>query len=182
MLYRILSAFSLSWRLSIMASNSLDALFYERKRKKGDRGIERSKIRTSTLKKTDRNSAVLGKSTLLPFVLANLHLIKLLSDELMSCAVSNIPSCWIRNQLFFFSLVLIQDPISALTHCQDSHKDEEPKPPHLKLQHQVHPLFPKWVDVIKDQSNDYINTIGFVSGNAILVGKRDDEFMRPVLT
>lgn len=39
---------------------------------------------------------------------------------------------------------------------------------HLELQHQVHPLFPKWVDVIEDQGNYDINTVGLVCGNAIL--------------
>lgn len=46
-LYRILSAFSLSWRLSMMASSSLDALFWEWKQgEKAGRGKENSKIRT----------------------------------------------------------------------------------------------------------------------------------------
>lgn len=42
------------------------------------------------------------------------------------------------------------------------------QPPHLELQHQVHPLFPKWVDVIKDQRYNNINSIGLMSGNTIL--------------
>ncbi len=42
---------------------------------------------------------------------------------------------------------------------------------HLELKHQVHPLFPQWVDVIKDQGDNDVNSVGLMSGNAILEKK-----------
>lgn len=54
------------------------------------------------------------------------------------------------------------------------HLDQDQKPEftplftHLELQHQVHPLLPKWVDVIKDQGDNNVNAIGLMSGDTVL--------------
>lgn len=39
---------------------------------------------------------------------------------------------------------------------------------HFEFQHQIHPLLAKWVDVIEDESNDDVDTIALMSGNAVL--------------
>lgn len=42
---------------------------------------------------------------------------------------------------------------------------------HFELQHQIHPFLAKGVDVIQDESNDDVNTVAFMSGNAVLRSK-----------
>lgn len=42
---------------------------------------------------------------------------------------------------------------------------------HFEFQHQIHPLLAKRVDVIENESDDYVNTIAFVSGDAVLRDK-----------
>lgn len=49
-----------------------------------------------------------------------------------------------------------------------SHKGGPSSSTHLQLQHQIHPLLPKWVDVVKNQGNDNVNSIGLMGGDTIL--------------
>lgn len=49
-----------------------------------------------------------------------------------------------------------------------SHKIAALSSTHLQLQHQVHSLLSKWVDVIKNQGNDNVNSIGLMGGDTIL--------------
>ena len=91
----------------------------------------------------------------------------------MSCSYTcsllvNFPSCCEGKLQQFCGFWGFEKP--DLTHYQKSLSSflHKAQPTHLELQHQVHSLFPKWVDVIKDQSDDDINTIRLMGGNAIL--------------
>lgn len=39
---------------------------------------------------------------------------------------------------------------------------------HFELQHKIHPLLPERVDVIEDESDDNVDTVALMSGNAVL--------------
>lgn len=43
---------------------------------------------------------------------------------------------------------------------------------YFELQHKIHSLFTKGVDVIEDESNDDVNAIAFMCGNAVLRNTR----------
>ena len=53
--------------------------------------------------------------------------------------------------------------------------------PYLKLQHQVHPLLAQWVDVVEDQSDDDVDTVAFMSGDAVLTKKQTGNFLHSSL-
>lgn len=39
---------------------------------------------------------------------------------------------------------------------------------HFEFQHKIHPLLPERVDVIEDESDDDVDTVALMSGNAVL--------------
>lgn len=45
---------------------------------------------------------------------------------------------------------------------------------HFEFQHQIHPLLAKGVDVIQDESNDDVNAIALMCGNAVLRSKEKE--------
>lgn len=46
---------------------------------------------------------------------------------------------------------------------------------HFELQHQIHPLLAEGVDVIEDESDDDVNPIAFMGGDAVLWNQRDEQ-------
>lgn len=65
-----------------------------------------------------------------------------------------------------FCLGQFQSPSVAVSSAL--HKGGAFSSTHLQLQHQVHSLLPKWVDVVKNQGDDNVNSIGLMGGDTIL--------------
>lgn len=52
---------------------------------------------------------------------------------------------------------------------------QQPITTHFKFQYQIHPLLAEGVDVVEDESDDDVNAVAFMSGDAVLREKFNEK-------